>query len=184
MSSSSTSRVRKQCILPECPNRPLGNGLCEAHNQEHLSAEQQIFKPKRQTKTTKDKDKGKKRSKIMKKQRTSTLSSSSTPSPIHLPQMTKETINTKQPKKKPIPIPTKTFNICMFPGCVFLTNSIYRCKYHDTFKKCMFPGCYNEKQKNSGKCKTHNHFELCKKKHCYIYDGTKGDYCRIHTLYT
>tara|TARA_B110001469_G_C9387317_1_gene200229 strand:+ start:18 stop:542 length:525 start_codon:yes stop_codon:yes gene_type:complete len=174
MSSSSTSRVRKQCFLPECSNRPLDNGLCEVHNQEHLSAEQEIFKPKRQRKTTKDKYKGNKISKKMKKQK------SSTPSPIHLPQMTQETIKTIQPKRKPIPIPTKTFNICIFPKCMFLADMSHRCNYHKTFKKCMFPGCYKEKQKNSGKCKTHNHFKLCRKKHCYIYDGI-GDYCRIHT---
>lgn len=58
MFSLSTTRVRKQCILPGCPNRPLDNRLCDAHNQEHLSAQQQIYRVKRQRNTTKYKYKG------------------------------------------------------------------------------------------------------------------------------
>ena len=161
MFSLSTTRVRKQCILPGCPNRPLDNRLCDAHNQEHLSAQQQIYRVKRQRNTTKYKYKGNKISKKMKKEKL--------PIPSHI-----------QAKRKHIPISTKEISKCMFHKCMFLVDRLHRCKYHDTFKKCMFPGCYNEKQKNSGKCKTHNHFKLCRKKHCYIYDGI-GDYCRIHT---
>ena len=139
------------------PPRPRVSKQCnppefsKVHNQDHLSEEQQNNKAKIQTKTTKHNDTGNERSKTMKNQRTFT------PSLI------------------------KKFNICKFKNCVFLANSRYRCKYHDTFKKCMFPKCYNEKQKNSGKCKKHIHFKQCKKKRCYIYDGNKGDYCRIHT---
>jgi hypothetical protein len=172
MFSSSKTRVRKRCILTECPNRPSDNGLCERHNQEHSSVEQQFFKSEIQSKSTNNKGNGKQMSKKMKKQNTTTLSSSSTHSLTSLPKKTNNS------KFKPIQGDTRIFVKCMFYDCIFRTNHKNRCHIHINSKKCMFPGCYHI-QKDNYRCQNHSNFKLCRRKYCNIFGIDK--FCKKHT---